>query len=329
MLSLYNKRKKECVMKLGISACLLGKQCRYDGGHAKDAYVVDTIGSFANFIPFCPEALLFNTPRDAIRLVEDETGIKALTSNSKEDVTQALTNISNTYAKKLQEEGLSGFILKSKSPSCGLERVKVYAKESTVNEKKGMGLFAKALKQHFPHLPVEEEGRLKDAWLRENFLMQVFAYEHLHNFLQTNPKQKDLIAFHSSYKYLIYAKSHHYYKSLGSTVANRAKKPLKEVLAVYKEGFLEAIALKGSINNTYNVLLHLVGYFKKLISKEEKEELLLACSEFKARIIPLIAVMKLFKLYVKRFDINYLAGQKFLQPYPSTLALRSDLKAYK
>jgi uncharacterized protein YbgA (DUF1722 family)/uncharacterized protein YbbK (DUF523 family) len=316
-------------MKIGVSECLLGHKCRYDGSGAKDRFVVDELSSYFELIPYCPEAKIFGTPRETIRLVEFEEGIKVMTNETKKDVTQELTQVSSQFAQKAKSDTLCGFVLKSKSPTCGLERVKVYQKVNAPSEKKGVGVFAKELKKLYPYLPIEEEGRLNDPWLKENFIMQVFAYNDLYEFLGSRPDFKTLVQFHTSYKYLIYAKSQNSYKHLGSIVANHDKKEIKEVLKEYEKGFLEAINEKGSIGKTYNVLLHIFGYFKKFITKEEKEDILNACEEYKQQIIPLIAVVKLLNLYAKRFDIAYLKDQKFLKPYPKEFALRSDIKAYK
>lgn len=316
-------------MKLGISSCLLGDMCRYNGGHAKDDFIYDVLSHHFELVPYCPEAAVFGTPREAIRIIEEDGIQKVVTTKNQDDVTQVLQDICNLQAKKIAEDRLCGFILKSASPTCGLERVKVYDKHNTSGHKRGIGLFAAQIRKRYPYLPLEEEGRLQDAWLRENFIMQVFAYAHIHDFLDTNPTIRDLVSFHTSYKYLIYAKSHVSYKNLGNIVANQEKKPLQTLLEEYKEEFLKAISLKGSIKKTYNVLLHLFGYFKKLVSKEEKEEILGSMEEFKSGILPLIVVIKIINLYAKKFDISYLEEQKFLNPYPKELALRSNLKAYK
>lgn len=316
-------------MRIGVSACLLGNMCRYDGAHAKDDFVVNQLQNYFEMVPYCPEAIVFGTPRDTIRLVEFQHQIKVITNKEQNDVTQALSDISHSCAAQIADENLCGFVLKSKSPTCGLERVKVYEPNSHMCEKKGEGLFAKEIKKLYPYLPVEEEGRLQDDWLKENFLMQVFAYKDVHEFLATSPSFNELVKFHTSYKYLIYAKSHEAYKTMGNIVANHEKKSIEEVLSLYKEAFLQAISMKGSIKNTYNVLLHIYGYFKKVISKDEKEEILKTIDEYKAQIIPLIAVIKIINLYTHRFDMEYLKTQKFLKPYPSELALRSSLKANK
>ena len=318
-------------MKLGVSACLLGTACRYDGVGATDKFIVDILQKYFQIVPYCPETIIWGSPREAIRQTLSETGeLKIVTSTKNpKDVTTELENISKECVDKIQNDDLCGFILKSSSPTCGLERVKVYKPFNAPSVKNGVGVFAKKIKEKYPYLPVEEEGRLIDPWLRENFLMQIFAYQDLHNFLKSNPSFNDLVIFHTSYKYLIYSKAQKSYTTLGRIVANKEKKQLNEILLEYKEEFLKAISLKGNVNKTYNVLLHMFGYFKKLITKEEKEDILQALQEFKDKIIPLIAVMKIINLYVKRFDVQYLKVQKFLNPYPKELALRSDIKAYK
>ena len=318
-------------MKLGVSACLIGTQCRYDGVGASDKFIVDVLAKYFETSAYCPETIIWGSPREAIRQTLSETGeLKIVTSTkTPKDVTQELQNVSVECANKIQNDDLCGFILKSSSPTCGLERVKVYKPFNAPSVKNGVGVFAKKIKEKYPYLPVEEEGRLIDPWLRENFLMQIFAYQDLHNFIKSNPSFNDLVIFHTSYKYLIYSKAQKSYTTLGRIVANKEKKQLDEILLEYKEEFLKAISLKGNVNKTYNVLLHMFGYFKKLITKEEKEDILQALQEFKDKIIPLIAVMKIINLYVKRFDVQYLKVQKFLNPYPRELALRSEIKAYK
>ena len=318
-------------MKLGVSACLIGTKCRYDGLGANDKFIIDVLQRYFEMSAYCPETIIWGSPRVAIRQVQNEQGeIKVVTSNKEAiDVTKEITDISISCAKRILDDDICGFILKSASPTCGMERVKVYKPFNAPSVKNGEGIFAKEIKKMYPYLPLEEEGRLQDPWLRENFLMQIFAYQDLHEFLKLNLTFNDLVKFHTSYKYLIYSKSETSYKNLGNIVANHEKKELQIVLSLYKEEFLKAISQKGNIKKSYNVLLHIYGYFKKLITKEEKEIILSSLQEYKEKIIPLIAVMKLINLYVNKFDIEYLKNQKFLTPYPKELALRSDIKAYK
>jgi len=316
-------------MKLGISACLLGTMCRYDGTNSKDGFIVNTLNKYFDYEPYCPEAEVFGTPRDTIRLVEVQGQTRVRTTYEGVDLTDKLDESCEKNSNRIKNDYLCGFILKASSPTCGMERVKVYQEINAPSEKKGVGRFAMKIKEKYPYLPMEEEGRLKDPWLRENFLMQIFAYKHLHEFLDDSPTIKDLVEFHTQYKYLVYAKSNVSYKTLGNIVANRDSKPLEDILQEYKQAFLEAISQKGSIKKTYNVLLHIFGYFKKLITKEEKKEILEYIDDYKQKLIPLIAVINILNLYTKRFQLDYLLTQKFLSPYPKELALRSDIKAYK
>lgn len=315
-------------MKLGISACLLGAMCKYDGTSNKDGFIVNTLGKYFDFEPYCPEAV-FGTPRPTIRLVEINGEQKVHTTYEKEDITSKLDDSCEANANKIQDDRLCGFVLKASSPTCGMERVKVYQEVNAPTQKKGVGRFALKIKEKYPYLPLEEEGRLKDPWLRENFLMQIFAYKHIHEFIDSNPSFSDLVNFHTQYKYLVYAKSTVFYKKLGGIVANRDKKDLSEILEEYKLGFLQAINEKGSIKKTYNVLLHIFGYFKKLITRDEKQEILEVIDDYKGKLIPLIAVINIINLYAKRFELSYLISQKFLNPYPKELSLRSDIKAFK
>lgn len=314
-------------MKIGVSACLIGKMCRYDGGHAKDKFVLDLLTNYFDMVAYCPEDKLFGSPRQTIRLVNKNNKIHAVTSQTNKDITKELKAVSKNYTNQMQEEELCGFILKSKSPSCGLERVKLYNEDNPMSENKGVGLFAKQIRKSFPYLPIEEEGRLNDAWIKENFLMQVFAYEAIHKLMNSNPSKKNLVKFHTQYKYLIYSKSTESYKVLGNIVANHKRNNFIQVITEYKEEFLKTIMKKSSIKKTYNVLQHIVGYFKKQLTKEEKTLLHQSLDEFKKELIPLVTVIKLIEIYTLRFNVVYLKEQKFLNPYPKELALRSSIKA--
>ncbi|MEN5387363.1 DUF523 and DUF1722 domain-containing protein [Aliarcobacter skirrowii] len=317
-------------MNLGVSSCLLGNMCRYDGHGAKDDFVSTNLKEYFNILPYCPENSIWNAPRDAIRQVSIDGEVKIFTSTKNPiDVTTILEEACEKMALKACSDDLCGFVLKSASPSCGMERVKVYQPLNAPSIKNGVGIFARKLKEKMPNLPIEEEGRLNDAWLRENFLMQVYAYSDLKNLLEKEKRISNLVEFHTSYKYLIYSKSQNSYKLLGKIVANSEKKDIEELYKDYENEFLKAIATKSTLNKTYNILLHIFGYFKKHITKEEKVDILESMYDFKNRVIPLISVIKIFNIYINRFDIVYLKNQKFLNPYPSKLALRSDLKAYK
>lgn len=316
-------------MKLGVSACLVGELCRYNGQGSNDDFVTKTLKNYFHIESYCPEAEVFGTPRETIRLVNVDDEVRVLTTNSKKDLTDVLKEVSYRYAQEIKAKKLCGFVLKSKSPSCGMERVKLYQKDSFMCEKSATGIFAQALKDTIEYFPMEEEGRLEDAWLRENFIMQIFAYADLMQFMDKEPSMRDLVEFHTSYKYLIYAKSQTSYQLLGQIVANQEKMPLDKILELYRLEFLKAISLKSSISKSYNVLLHIFGYFKNDLESVEKKELLESFEEFKDKIIPLIVPIKMLQLYTHKFNKTYLQKQKFLHPYPSEMKLRSTIEAGK
>jgi len=316
-------------MKIGVSSCLLGNKVRYDGTGTKDNFIVDNLTKYFQFIPFCPESVIFGTPRDTIRLINQNNEIIVSNNKTKENVTNILNLESSKQTNMAFDFDLCGFILKSKSPTCGLEKVKVYDDKHNTNIKNGVGVFAAQLKDKMPSLPIEEEGRLNDAWLRENFLMQVFAYSNLKSFLNNSPKLKNLIEFHTNYKYLILSKSQEKYNILGNIVANKENLPLEQILKIYEKEFLISISIKNNRKKVFNVLLHIFGYFKKNIDTSEKELVLTILNDFKEGVVPLISIINIFNIYILRYNNQYLKKQVFLNPYPKDLILRSDLKSFK
>jgi len=316
------------MLNIGVSACLLGIECRFDGGHKRDDFINDELSAFATFHRFCPEDEILGHPRESIRLVNDALGIKAIGNKTQNDYTEQLTTTSKNMLIDIQKLDLDGFILKSKSPSCGLERVKLYLSNGMTNGSTS-GIFAKTILDALPYLPIEEEGRLQDSWLRENFLLQLFAYKDLKETLKTALKLSALIEFHTAYKYLILSKSQKHYKLLGKIVANTDKLDIESVKKSYFCAFCEAISIKNSRGKTVNVLEHMVGFIKNELNQKEKSALQKSFKQFKDGIIPLIVPIKLLELYIEKFDVSYLKGQRFLNPYPESLALRSELEAFK
>jgi uncharacterized protein YbgA (DUF1722 family)/uncharacterized protein YbbK (DUF523 family) len=314
---------------IGVSACLFDINCRYNGGNSNDRYILNTLKQYCNIVPYCPEAPILGTPRKAIRLVQYEGEIKALEPETQTDVTSALVQSSNNIIKQMHNDNINGYIFKSKSPSCGMERVKLYEPIGRHNQKIAVGVFANAVINEFSYLPTEEEGRLNDMWLKENFIMQVFAHHHLQQFLNKQPTIGNLVEFHTQYKYLIYSKSSEKYKELGNIVANSHNHSLDQIINKYTQCFLETIQIKSSIGKTYNVLLHMFGYFKKHLHSSEKQGLLLLLDDFKQGIVPLITVIKVLEVYINTHNIEYLQQQVFLNPYPKELALRSDIGAVR
>jgi uncharacterized protein YbgA (DUF1722 family)/uncharacterized protein YbbK (DUF523 family) len=315
-------------MKIAVSACLLGEKIRFDGGHKHDHFITDELGKFADFIPFCPEHLAFQTPRPSIRLVRTNNQTRVESNKDQHDLTEPLIATSYNELAKISHEPLSGIIFKSKSPSCGMKSAKIYL-ENGFCEGKVDGIFASMCRERFPLLPMEEEGRLEDAWLRENFVMQLFAYDDYERFKRSNPTIGNLVRFHTLYKFMLQAKDEKLYRELGNIVANRDNISLETRLAMYELGFKTAISTKSSIKKTRNVLEHLAGFFKNELTKSEKKVLHSHIDDFADKIIPLIVPLSTIALYAQKYDNRYLLEQTFLNPYPKSLALRSHITAGK
>jgi len=316
-------------MKIAVSGCLLGEEIRFNGAHSHDRFVTQSLGKYVEFVSFCPENLAFGTPRPTIRLVEDENdGYYVQSSVGNSDVTEQLLLTNNIELKKIQDDTIRGIIFKSKSPSCGFGSAMVY-RTNGYSKEKNDGLFVKMCKEHFPLLPMEEEARLNDPWLRENFIMQLFAYDDFENFKASHPTMKDLVAFHQSYKFMLQAKNEMMYRELGQIVGNHERLKLEEVLRQYEILFKTAIAQKSSIAKNRNVLEHMAGFVKDKITPIEKEMLHEQIREYADKIVPLIAPLSRLHMFAKSYNVAYLLDQKFLHPYPKELALRSDIKSGK
>ena len=316
-------------MKIAVSGCLLGEEVRYSGGHSLDRFVTQSLGKYVQFVSFCPENLAFGTPRPTIRLVEnDQEGYYVQSSDNEQDVTEKLLHINNHELQKIQNEPISGIIFKSKSPSCGFGSAMVY-RTNGYSKEKGDGLFVRMCKELFPLLPMEEEGRLNDPWLRENFIMQLFAYDDFENFKATNPTMKALVAFHQSYKFMLQAKNEMMYRELGQIVGNHEGLRFDEILRQYEILFKTAIGQKSSIGKNRNVLEHMAGFVKDKVNTVEKEMLHEQIRDYANKIVPLIAPLSRLHMFAKAYNVEYLLNQKFLDPYPKELALRSDIKSGK
>lgn len=315
-------------MKIAVSGCLLGEKIRFDAGHKHDHFITDELGKFAQFISFCPEHLAFGTPRPTVRLVKVHDAIQVQSNKTGEDLTDTLMQTSYSELEKLEREPLCGIIFKSKSPSCGMNSAKLYLGNG-MSDGKEDGVFMRLCRERFPLLPMEEEGRLEDAWLKENFVMQLFAYDAFQKFNASAPTLKGLVKFHTAHKFLLQAKDEKLYRELGNIVANRSGLSFEALLGQYELGFKTAISRKSSIKRNRNVLDHLAGFFKKELSKSEKETLHDQIHDYADKIIPLIVPLSTIYLYARKYDTKYLLEQTFLDPYPKTLALRSHIKSGK
>lgn len=315
-------------MKIAVSACLLGEKVRFDKGHKRDEFVMDELSRYAEFVSFCPEHFAFGSPRPSIRVVKHEDASLHIISNKTgEDLSETLLKTSMDDLEKVRSSDVVGIIFKSKSPSCGMMSAKVYL-ENGFSEGKADGMFAGLCRKEFALLPMEEEGRLLDPWLRENFVMQVFAYDAFEKF-KLHATMRDLVAFHQNNKFMLHSKDETLYRELGHLVGNHEKRPFEEILEAYELGFKTAITKKTSIKKTRNVLEHMAGFVKNFLSTQEKAMLHEQIEDFANKIVPLIVPLSTLKIYATKYEVAYLLEQTFVDPYPKELALRSDIKSGK
>jgi uncharacterized protein YbgA (DUF1722 family)/uncharacterized protein YbbK (DUF523 family) len=316
-------RSPDLPIRVGISSCLLGEEVRYDGGHQKDAYITGVLARYVTWVPVCPEMEVgMGVPREPIRLVGDAAAPRLMGVTSGTDHTVRMSEFSGRRVDELRGRGLSGYILKRASPSCGLERVKVHAGDGPP-ARTGTGLFAHALTAALPLLPVEEEGRLNETHRRDSFITRVFAYRRFAALRESEPRPAAVVEFHTAHKYLILAHSPAAYARLGRLVAEVARLPRDRWLDGYGEGFMRALTARATIQKHVNVLRHIVGFFKTQLSAAEKRELAGMIADYAAGVVPLVVPITLINHYVARFDVTDVRDQVYLRPHPKELMLRN------
>ena len=312
-------------IRLGVSACLLGDEVRYDGGHKRDAFLVDTLGPFVEWVPVCPEVEVgLGVPRPSLRLIGASVNPRLVVEKTGEDLTTRMERWASRRVAGLSELGLHGYVLKRGSPSCGLLRVRVYA-DGSQPAQVGRGLFAAALTAALPTLPVEEEGRLTDAGIRENFIERVFACARWRAFAAARPRVRDLIDFHAAHKFAILAHSPPAYATLGRLVAATGPRLAADALAAYGAGLMAALAVRATRGRHVNVLEHLAGFFKRQLTDDERAELAEVIAEYRRFLVPLVVPLTLIKHHVRRLNVSYLAEQVYLTPHPRELMLRNHV----
>jgi uncharacterized protein YbgA (DUF1722 family)/uncharacterized protein YbbK (DUF523 family) len=317
-------------LRLGVSACLLGQEVRFDGGHKRDRFLTDLLASFVEWVPVCPELELgMGVPRPALRLVQlgregREQDVRMREIASGRDHTRAMRAWSSQRVRALRGLQLSGYVLKQDSPSCGPTRVKVYA-EGSMPRRDGRGLFAAALMDACPNLPVEEEGRLHDPQLRENFIERVFAYARMRALFRGRWSNGRVVAFHTTHKLQLMAHSPVACRELGRLVANVEGTPRAEFRTRYERGFMAAFARLASRGRNANVLQHAAGYLKKALDAPDRAELSELIHDYRKGLVPLVVPATLIAHHVRRHDVGYLQGQVFLAPHPKELMLRNHV----
>lgn len=311
-------------IRIGISTCLLGEPVRYDGGHRLDRFLRDTLGQYVEYVPVCPEVECgLPVPRESMHLEGDPAAPSLITTRTRRDMTGRMVAWADLRVRELEGEGLCGFIFKSNSPSSGMERVRIFTEG--MPRRIASGIFAGIFMKHFPLIPVEDEGRLHDPVLRENFIERIFIYRRWREPPGRGQTMSGLIDFHTRHKLQLMAHSPRHYGAMGKLVAKGRDLHPAELFSQYQALLMEALKLKVTPRKNTNVLQHLMGYFKKELSADEKQELLEIIDHYYRGYLPLIVPVTLINHYVRKFDQPYLKGQYYLNPHPMELQLRNHV----
>jgi uncharacterized protein YbgA (DUF1722 family)/uncharacterized protein YbbK (DUF523 family) len=307
-------------LRIGISSCLLGQEVRFDAGHKRDPFLVETFGKYVEWVPVCPELEVgMGVPREPVRLVQVGERVHMRGVRSGTDWTDRMDRYASRKLRSLPE--LTGYVFKKDSPSCGVFRVKLYDDAGAPPARTGAGLFAAAFRAQFPLVPVEEEGRLHDPRLRENFISRVFAFRDLQDLLAERLTPGRLVAFHADHKYQLLSHSTQGYRELGRLTARAKELPVRELAAAYAEGFMKALATPATPARQANVLQHVLGHFKTELTPEDKEEALGLIEDHRNGLVPLVVPLTLLAHFVRRHGDPWLRRQTYLSPHPKELML--------
>jgi uncharacterized protein YbgA (DUF1722 family)/uncharacterized protein YbbK (DUF523 family) len=315
-------------LRLGVSSCLLGHEVRYNGGHARNRFVVDVLEQWFDWVPVCPEVEIgMGTPRPTVRLEadkDDKEKVRMVCPSTGEDFTRRMQDYSRKRVRELMGDDLDGYILKRGSPSCGMERIKIYG-DANVNRRNGVGLFAEVLMDRWPTLPVEEEGRLNDAGIRENFIERVFCRNRWRNLVEQGLTRRRLVAFHTAHKLLLRAHNEAGYRRMGRLVASAGKIPDGELFREYERELDTVMRTRATKKKHRNVLQHAAGYLKRALDPAEKREIVSSIDDYAAGLLPLVVPLTLLRFNIKKHGVEYLSGQLYFDPHPKELMLRNHV----
>ena len=310
-------------IKIGVSSCLLGEKVRFDAQHKYHWYINEVLSKYFDYVRMCPELEVgMGVPRKSVRLEGDLNSPRMIEPKSGEDWTSKMETYSQEKVSMLED--LSGFLFKKGSPSCGPFRVRVYQKTG-IPLVKGMGIFARAFTEKYPLIPFEDEGRLNDAGLRESFIERVFAYQRIKTLMKKRFSRGNWVKFHERSKFLILAHSRPHYTKLGQLVAGIKSYSPHDFKEAYASLYMEALAVKSTQKKNCDVLLHILGFLKKILGSKEKQDLLATIESYRNKIVPLAVPLTLLKHYIKVHEIPYVEDQFYLDPHPHDLSLRTSL----
>lgn len=320
------QHSEEPTIRLGVSTCLLGEEVRYDGGHKLDQFLVNTLGRFVGWVPVCPEFEIgLGVPRESLRLVGDPESPHLVAPKSGQDHTERMQTWARKRLEQLAAVKLHGFIFKKNSPSSGLFRVRVYDNKG-MPRRVGTGIFPREVMKRFPLLPLEEEGRLHDMRLRENFIERIFVHYRWTHLLEEDPTPGGLVRFHTAHKLTLMAHSPSHYQEMGRLVAQAGSLPWEELVETYGRLLMEGLKVLGTPGKHSNVLQHLMGFLKDVLSKEDKAELLGLIEDYRQGLVPLIVPLTLLKHHLNRHPVpDWVHRQVYLNPYPKELMLRNHV----
>ncbi|MGM0571419.1 YbgA family protein [Marinobacter sp.] len=310
---------------VGISTCLLGKEVRHDGGHKHSRYCTEVLSRYFEFRSLCPELEAgLGVPRPAIHLRESGEGLQLVEVRQGTDHTAEMQGFIDQVMDSLAD--LRGYILMAKSPSCGMERIRIHNSDGNVVHRDGRGMFAEALIRNYPLMPVEEEGRLNDDQLRENFIERVFAYDDwMQNVAGERLTPQALIEFHTRHKFQLLAHSEQIYRQLGPMLGDLKSEPLANIADRYIHRFMEAMTRRVSRGSHVNAMQHLMGYLRDSMGDADRKVLMEQIEAYHRGEVPLIVPMTLLRMAQRREPISYLDQQHYLSPYPDDLGLRNRI----
>ena len=313
-------------IKIGMSSCLLGEEVRWDGDHKYNQYVRDVLGSYFDYVSICPEVDVgMGVPRETVALYGTLENPKMITKRSKTDWTKKMNHYTKDRIHELTKENLCGYVFKSKSPSCGIGKVPIYSEFGSSRMRHGSGMFASSFVKVFPLVPVEDEGRLHDPVIRENFIVRIFCFHRLQLLVRKSFSIGSLVRFHTRHKFLILSHSRKKYDDMGELVANAKKIKTAELKTRYSKLFMAALTYKSTPKKNTDVLLHMVGFLKKILTREGKKDILSVIEDYRNELLPLVVPVTLIYHQVKKHNIEYLLDQVYLNPHPKELMLRNHV----
>jgi len=313
-------------IKIGMSSCLLGEEVRWDGDHKHDQYVRDVLGSYFDYVSICPEVDVgMGVPRETVALYGTLENPKMITKRSKTDWTKKMNHYTKDRIHELTKENLCGYVFKSKSPSCGIGKVPIYSEFGSSRMRHGSGMFASSFVKVFPLVPVEDEGRLHDPVIRENFIVRIFCFHRLQLLVRKSFSIGSLVRFHTRHKFLILSHSRKKYDDMGQLVANAKKIKTAELKTRYSKLFMAALTYKSTPKKNTDVLLHMVGFLKKILTREGKKDILSVIEDYRNELLPLVVPVTLIYHQVKKHNIEYLLDQVYLNPHLKELMLRNHV----